>query len=865
MPDAPGAASEDGVFEALQRQQQQVSYTRRVRPSDLILAIQEENKVPLRAQTEKLHRRKSRLALTGLFTRNKPDSQHGSEVGGGSQRGDNVGSLASRPAGIRASLAGISNWPYGLHGQKSETALASHPLSQASDKLPQPNASLKHKKSTSSVKPQPSQRPLATWDPPPLFKAYPQAIKHTRLPACTLSAEAILKLHGQKGALTFREGLNQSSANLESIEELPGAERTDKFTRRRHRRNHSGSSFNLDWTTKIYVLATSGYLLQYAGEGSFDRQPEKVLHIGKDSAAFASDVIPGRHWVLQVSSVADPAGAASLHASSVFSRLPFRSVERRNASTFLMVFESADDMDSWIATIRREIEALGGKKNLSETGKPKVDESDLQVRTQFSQRALVVRDPARFSRRISQELPWQNGGLPGVTPDIHLEPSDYGTRRDQSFDETSTASGVSQDGRQLDGLRDSTNRLSIVSSGQRTMVTSAASSPACSPTRDSFASQPDDDGLRRVTPPPDLPLLVHPRPNASAIAERRQSMQAANHVLEMRCASQIVRPHSTSYTSASWQENSRLTNIPIIPDIPNFSVPKSLGKRYSLGKHLLSPDEIRSTSPGTQRQSASKPLRKPPPSAISINPRPLSLVEDQPSSGGSSLPSHDAQQSPRKQAVGPGVPSHASLETHELGSQHSERQISDSTRNTVNSVEIPARSSPRKQAYMSTIRPSRRGKGSKDRSHAFVVLQDSELRAAPSTTTWNSNVLAEMPRSKSSMDNHTMNRSPPRDAVHHKQQSLSSPISDVFPRYSMAESDMTVTTIDSQDLLSRPNSPGFKALAPIPRRTTANQHLGLDAPAEGVGRKRSMSRLADGPPPAPPPTCALPPIPRKAS
>src|SRR5690606_3098351 len=120
---------------------------------------------------------------------------------------------------------------------------------------------------------------LAAWDPPPLFQAYPQAIRHAQLPACTHSAEAVLRMSDKR---IVRDDLQSALDDTNRV--------TDR--RKKHRRNLSDA---LEWTTKIYVLVTSGYLLQYAGEGSFDRLPERMLHLGKDSAAFASDVIPGRH------------------------------------------------------------------------------------------------------------------------------------------------------------------------------------------------------------------------------------------------------------------------------------------------------------------------------------------------------------------------------------------------------------------------------------------------------------------------------------------------------------------------------------------------------------------------------------------
>ena len=103
-------------------------------------------------------------------------------------------------------------------------------------------------------------------------------------------------------------------------------------------------------------------LLQYAGEGSFNSFP-RVLQLGKDSVAFASDAIPGKHWVLQVSESMDADGTPTADSRSLLSRLAFRSADyRRTATSLLLILDSAEDMGSWIAAVRREIEALGGRK-----------------------------------------------------------------------------------------------------------------------------------------------------------------------------------------------------------------------------------------------------------------------------------------------------------------------------------------------------------------------------------------------------------------------------------------------------------------------------------------------------------------------
>ncbi|OAA56628.1 peptidase family m20 m25 m40 protein [Niveomyces insectorum RCEF 264] len=707
---APSTTPTTTTLEALQRQ---ASHTRRLRPPD-VHGVNgggggsgsgrgggggggdgDEKRIPLRASAEKLAHRESRLGLRSLFTRNKPGGVHD----------------------VRASIVDFGSWPYAFSGARSETTLVPNAAQQPRQppnqqqqegeqlkKPPPPRTTIKQGKQASAASasstessskprrtvlplrsrtPVPSARPgrgsLATWDPPPLFQAYPQAIKHVQLPVCTTSIDMLLRLQGgsrggrggggsggggssigsgisvrgsspsdsatttDDGAATPGDGLAAAAAAAAAAAEKP---------KRRHRRNTSASSLRLDWINKIYVLVTSGYLLQYAAEGSFDRLPEKILHISKDSAAFASDLIPGRHWVLQVSSAMGADGTQVSDARSLFSRLPFRGSERRHASTFLMVFENADEMESWITTLRREIEHLGGKKHLSETGKPKADDFATERTDPTSQRTLVVRDPGRFSRIINPQdlppFPWPrdntmnahpsrtsavDGQLPApaVLPDTAHEHDPTG-----GDDRSITNSLVSHDGRQLDNLRDSGgHRFSYISSGQRTMVTSDSSSPPCSPIRDSFASIP---GEEQALPPPPSSLFdttkeARPRSNAAAIVDRRQSMQQVSspHRLSDLQLPQHTVPSAaqsrlpvSSITTASPEpaptamplpvgvvplrrdtggaapqnddHGAATSSSPTPPAIPNFSVPHSSSKRYSAFVRSPPPPELASVA-----------------------------------------------------------------------------------------------------------------------------------------------------------------------------------------------------------------------------------------------------------------------------
>ncbi|KAM7186876.1 eukaryotic translation initiation factor 3 subunit G [Rhypophila sp. PSN 637] len=813
MPEPTGLASSGATFDLSQNQGTQSKRPRPPHP-DSGRGEKETGRVPLRPQPDKLNRRESRLGLRNLFGRNKPTTTD-QVITTAPAPAPSPREIAQRTGGVRASLAGISNWPYGFHSgssqnRKSESVLPSltSPSGNNAQTKSPPRAApdLKHKKSASVVRS--SRGSIATWEPPPLFQAYPQAIKHAHLPACTASAEAVLRLHHSKGSPSLRGSLNHSLLSLGTADD-GGGEKGDK-SKKKHKRNNSTSSLKLEWTTKIFVLVTSGYLLQYSGEGSFNRLPEKVLELGKDSAAFASDVIPGRHWVLQVSSAADSEGGTSSVGSPLFSRLAFRAIERKQTGDFLMVFESADDMDGWIATLRREIEALGGKKNLSETGKPKVDEPDEQnLRNQASQRTLVVRDPDRFSRLLSPDS-WDPPTM--SSPDIHLHLADSRSVREQSFDGTSTASLISHDGRQLDGLRDSTHRLSYMSSGQRTMVTSAGSSPACSPLRDSFASQNEDFRV------PDLPPLDEEpqprlRPNAAAINDRRQSLQTINHLVELRVASaQNSRPQSICM--GSWNTDPA-AGATANQTIPNFSVPQGANKRYCFtrptGPTPLEQPQV--PSPQMPVRSAS---RRPPPTAISINSRPLSFVEDQPSPL-SPCSNHTA-------AAVPDTPS-----TFNPFDQEPEIQRQTNHNDIPEPLKTPDNIESIQTLTINT--ESRRG------SHTLTGTLPRVVRK-------------NRPRAKSSLDDlgrsHSLAPEPSAQTLRHR-------------RLSLYAQTVERPHFDASDLSPRSRTPSLK---PVPR---SSQHLRIDSFHQGLLQRRSMSQLVKGPPPAPPPNRALPPIPRKPS
>ncbi|KAK1596304.1 peptidase family M20/M25/M40 protein [Colletotrichum navitas] len=785
--------------------QYRATQSRRARPANVqtetAAPASSSTRIPLRPEN-RLDKRDSRTGLKTIFGRAKSVR----EVDPTKSYFD-----TGRGSGLRASLAGISNWSH----MRSDLALSGNHSRSTSISANASSTDLSLKtRPTTSDKTRPNNAPaarssrgsLATWDPPPLFQAYPQAIKHAQLLAATTSADVILRLTDRKGSISLRGAPTQLALTPEPAEEH--AARVAERARRKHLRTLS--TVKLEWTSKTYVLCTSGYLLQYAADGSFDRLPEKVLHLSKDSAAFVSDAIPGKHWVLQVSSAMESNGLTATDSRSLLARLPFRASDKRHAANFLMVFDSAEEMESWIAVLRREIEALGGKKNLSETGRPRPDGRIAQLRIQPSQRTLVVRDPNRFSRVLPPDFSLKMEQV-RLREDEPRSVTDADTTRDPSIDDVSTTNSIiSHDGHQLDSLRDSTNRLSHISSGQRTFLTSAGSSPACSPVRDSFASSHFED----LPPPVREPSTVRPRPNAAAILDRRQSLQTLGYS-ELR-ASPMSRPPST-YTEADF------AHVAI-----NFSIPTSR-RSSAVRSPPSSPEQARN------RDSVIRNARKPPPTTLAMA-RPLSIVADQPS------PVHGLEPVAGQAA---GVSRTRESQGHrtsvsDVSNAYPPRQTSLGPKNKT--VTVTLRTSPRKYASSPSLQdetpvsPELRtfilpSKTPSPASSCEVRLQDSSPRPLSSSGTWSRAQAVAKRLSAPSL----ASRSPGDDMIPPPPPPLR------VVSASLASSSRAPTT-----------SP-----APWSKQVPCNDHS-----HGGMGRS-SMPALVEGPPPAPPPNYALPPIPQK--
>lgn len=367
----------------------------------------------------------------------------------------------------------------------------------------------------------------SNWEPPPLFQAYPQAIKHATLQATNASAEAIISTQAHKRQYSILKENLQSKLDLSTAGDEAAAT-TEKLQKREKRMSTSSSQGTPDLTHKVYVLATSGYLLQYSGEGPSDRMPEKILQLGKDSAAFACDLIPGKHWVLQISqSTSDDGTVTAQQPRSLLSRLRMQgTAAKRTATSLLLVFDGPEEMGTWLTAIRQEIDILAGRRSRVEVDRENGQESGSRKLTKGpSHRYMVQRDPSRFdSDRSPINSPVGSPMQPGMdwsAASMHRNASDAASTtsrfvsKRQSVEASSMATtSISYDGSQLNQLRED-SRMSMASN--RTAGTSPGTSTGPpSPVRDS-TPRPGDEAQRSPTTLKSFSMS----PNANS---RRRSM-----------------------------------------------------------------------------------------------------------------------------------------------------------------------------------------------------------------------------------------------------------------------------------------------------------------------------------------------------
>ncbi|KAM3085281.1 hypothetical protein ACMFMG_003707 [Clarireedia jacksonii] len=831
---------------------------RRARPPPIDTATASDDRIPI---GQKVHRRESKGGLRGMFTRNKSEKNIVFSVSEQPALVSPLGSPVTSPISPRL-LSPIEDRFFRNFSISNEQSSPVTPGSAKTNRTPsrmnlRSKATKESKPATKSA-PKPGSK-STSFEPPPLFQSYPQAIKHARLSASTLSADAVLRIAGHRRSDSgapedATEGTGQDQAKAEK----------KTRTNLKHRRQLSGS-FSLsksDWTEKIFVLVTSGYLLQYSGEGNFDRLPEKMLQLGKDSVAFASDVIPGKHWVLQVSQSMSADGTPIADSRSLLSRLAFRNADyRRAATSLLLVLDSAEEMDCWIALLRKEIEGLGGKKQVTETGSAKVDEKP-ELKTQPSHRYVIQKPSSdQINGSCSPRSPFDR--RPSWTPHDGIQEEDEGNTslflpqhdRLGVFNRPDTGcESVTNSASSYEHRRDSLNRLSYCSSGQRTRV----SSPATSPTRDSTSTMDEFPPLSLDT--------ARPRPNASEISERRRSLQVLqslpNPISQIATPQQMLRNPSYHLPPRTLRHT---------PSAPNFSVPVSSSKRFS-SKPPTPESPLLPSLMNTNIAETPKRSKKGPPTALSVA-RPLSPVMD--------------TASPKR---GAGMVS------------SSESSYPAPSRRRASAIDIPSVSSSR-TARSNSRSPSQRRRASRDsrtsrRVSSFMPthgleVQNTEIRRRSSLQTFlqpsppmESNGVCEsifpptIPLSpKPSQDEASESV---RETEWERDPLALPPLLELpqsdSPHLSLRPHSMIVNSQDRQATAPEIDKSNSRTTSPRPPRQRPTSTLGpalhskpshqsdMGPPRSKNGRgvvtnRRSLPALMRGAPPAPPPNCALPPLP----
>ena len=277
-------------------------------------------------------------------------------------------------------------------------------------------------------------RPTSPYEPTPLFQAYPQAVKHTTLPVPILSADSILQ---------YRKNTKVNADNgLEENRATKGG-KDGRLLQALHEETDGDH-----WTRHVYILVTSGYLLQYSEEGAHDRLPERILQLGKGSAAFASDALPGKYYVLQISADAEVDGPVKHKTSTkkVFQKMGFRSESAKRAvSNLLMVFGTPEEMEAWIMAVRKEIENMGGKPYRRDD-QPEVDTGEESNGFKGGQ----------LSRYNNTTIPLQRCESLDTKPDANKNRNQMSTSRNRSHSrqgcDTDPSAGVEEGDRVQKGM-----------------------------------------------------------------------------------------------------------------------------------------------------------------------------------------------------------------------------------------------------------------------------------------------------------------------------------------------------------------------------------------------------------------------------
>ncbi|KAK5944112.1 hypothetical protein PMZ80_003393 [Knufia obscura] len=300
-------------------------------------------------------------------------------------------------------------------------------------------------------------------DPPPLAQVHGQSLLHATL----------------KAPLSYW-GKPKSRRPSSSIAEAAPRDVMGDIVevKRSHRKTDSGQSC-CSTKEKLFFLVNGPYVLQYDGDSEGNALPEKIFVLDKDSMAGICDTVPGRPWVLQISRMSS--GAAKTQAQPLrpsWSRLTLRQPEdKRIVNTLLLVFDDSEDLYTWLHTIRKEVEHLGGM----ECGQDS-DEDDQSWRADLTKKFASGAEGESDSNETCTSRTLSPVTAP-LTLNIAAYPTEFSKNRPQSGKSAASSNKTSSS---LDRLRDSATSYSYAS----TLATSSGcgSAPSTSPICEHFPS-----------------------------------------------------------------------------------------------------------------------------------------------------------------------------------------------------------------------------------------------------------------------------------------------------------------------------------------------------------------------------------------
>ncbi|TKA57537.1 hypothetical protein B0A49_12661 [Cryomyces minteri] len=302
-------------------------------------------------------------------------------------------------------------------------------------------------------------------------------------------------------------------------------------------------------------------------------------------------------------------------------------------SSFLLILESAEELDSWMIAVRQEIEALGGKRVRPElSARQKADElarTEKTLRERPSHRYLVRRDPSRISVIAAfkdtpvpspdmSTLDWDKssnsieGNEGDASSSASTHSSKYSSTRGSA--DTMATTVTSSDQQHISHQRYSARTSHTATSRPGPPEPPRSSSPTPSPSSDGFGEAKHDS----VRDPTSLKSSYRRNPSSSS-SVRRRSMQTLPTTREGNSSPVDTAPLRTHRHSA-FSTVTRGTT----PRSPSPTPPARTCKQQSYPNRTAVPD------PPFGARSHSSPVKASTPSRIfddtATSARPQSIV-----------------------------------------------------------------------------------------------------------------------------------------------------------------------------------------------------------------------------------------------